>query len=99
MNNTFALISSVFLVGFVGYKTLSKNTDIHFEKVDKKLDTIEKDFYEEELDKLSRELVDDIINQVCISLMIESINSPTTSYDVCSICSSCSSFIEVSEVD
>ena len=107
MNNTFTILVSTFLVGFVGYKTLSRNTDIHFEKVDEKIrlepiieekdDELIKSLYEEELNRLATNLVDDIINQVCISLINED-NSSTTSYDICSICSTCSSFLNV-EVD
>ncbi len=107
MNNSFTILASAFLVGFVGYKTLSRNTDIHFEKVDKKIklepiieekdDELIKSLYDEQLNKLSRELVDDMIRQVCIELNDE-YESNSMSYDICSICSTCSSFIDV-EVD
>ena len=98
MNNTFTILASTFLVGFVAYNSLSKNTDIHFDKVDKKIEkeeTIIDLLYDEQLDKLSRELVDDIIANIVLDLINE---SDDNSYDICSICSTCSSFIDV-EVD
>ncbi len=95
-NNILTILASSFLVGFVAYNSLSKNTDIHFDKIEKE-DIIVKDYYEEDLDKLAKELIDNIINQVCIELNDE-YESNSMSYDICSICSTCSSFLNV-EVD
>lgn len=55
--NSYSFILCSLLVGYVGYKSLSKYSDIEFKKQDKLL-------YDNEIELIASELVDKIINDV-----------------------------------
>ncbi len=102
-NHSLVLLLTTSILGLVGYNLYNKEKRellpiIEEEKIFTDIN-IEKLLYEEELEKLAKELVDDIIKDVCdnIKEVEESDTESSTFYDVCSIDSS-SSFMNV-EVD